>query len=241
MIKALERVLIALSLCLSIELTADGMWEEEKEKIISGIQDYQGWCAPEKANVLADLLWRTRPTACVEIGTFGGATLSVIAKTLRYNGNGFVVSIDAWSNQEAVRNFHPDTPFYQWWKQIDFPPIRDKLVAQLEKDDLSLQVHLLMMSSQDAVPLFRDESIDFLIIDGNHSQECVFFDVFHYYPKVKDGGYIFLNDTNWLSMRKALMYLLEYADLCSPYHDSAPFLIFKKSLATHRIADQLWK
>ncbi len=44
--------------------------------------------------------------------------------------------------------------------------------------------------SNDAVDQFKDNSIDFVYIDGNHQYEFVKQDLENYYPKVKKGGII---------------------------------------------------
>lgn len=44
--------------------------------------------------------------------------------------------------------------------------------------------------SSDAVNHFKDESLDFVYIDGNHQYEFVKEDIENYYPKVKKGGII---------------------------------------------------
>ena len=51
--------------------------------------------------------------------------------------------------------------------------------------------------------------IDILHIDGNHSEEASFFDIVTYYPKVKSGGYIWFDDKNWATTKKAIDYLYE--------------------------------
>ena len=52
------------------------------------------------------------------------------------------------------------------------------------------------MTSNDAVLLFEDGSIDFLLIDGDHSYEGVKKDITNYLPKMKKGGVI-VGDDAW--------------------------------------------
>lgn len=44
------------------------------------------------------------------------------------------------------------------------------------------------ITSDDAVPLFADESMDFIFIDGLHEYEQVLKDCRNYYAKIKSGG-----------------------------------------------------
>ncbi len=52
------------------------------------------------------------------------------------------------------------------------------------------KVKFIRKLSDDALSDFKDESLDFIYIDGNHQYEFVKKDVENYYPKVKKGGVI---------------------------------------------------
>ena len=52
------------------------------------------------------------------------------------------------------------------------------------------RVKFIRKLSDDAVGDFKDESLDFIYIDGNHQYEFAKKDVENYYPKVKKGGVI---------------------------------------------------
>jgi predicted O-methyltransferase YrrM len=209
-------------------LHADSQWDNIKNQVSNEISNYQGWCSKEKASFMMDHIRLQKPQLCVEIGVFGGASLSVIAKTLKYNQYGTVIAIDAWSNSECVKGYEPKTNFYDWWSKVDLKRIHQDFVTQLKKDKIFDICYIVKKPSQEALNLIADESIDFLHIDGNHSENSAFFDVCNYLPKVKKGGFILLNDVNWPSMTKAFMYLLQNCELCSLYSDSTPFLLFKK-------------
>jgi hypothetical protein len=71
--------------------------------------------------------------------------------------------------------------------------------------------------------------IDFIHLDGNHNEEFAFQDITDYFPKIKDGGYILLNDPNWFSMKRSLVFLLERADLVSSFSPSATYFLFRKN------------
>ena len=60
------------------------------------------------------------------------------------------------------------------------------------------------MSSNDAVNLFEDGSIDFLMIDGDHSYEAVKQDIENYLPKMRSGGLIVGDDAYEVDIQKAL-------------------------------------
>lgn len=218
-------------------LHADPVSDEIKQ----GILLYHGWCVEEKANLIIDVIRREKPQVCVDLGTYGGATFSVIAKSVQVNGMGVVFAIDPWSNEEAVKGFQKNSRLFNWWSQIDLNWVYFQFLQQLQQDGLKEVSKIYRMTSAKALSLFEDESIDFLHIDGNHSENGFFFDVFQYYPKVKNNGFVLLNDANWVSARKAVIYLLENCELCIPYHEGMTYLLFKKTSEVKKIADQIWR
>ena len=55
----------------------------------------------------------------------------------------------------------------------------------------------LRMTSLEAVDLFEDESIDFLMLDGDHNYPVVKDEIIAYLPKMKKGGIISGDDYLW--------------------------------------------
>jgi predicted O-methyltransferase YrrM len=60
------------------------------------------------------------------------------------------------------------------------------------------------MTSDDAVNLYKDGSIDFLMIDGDHSYEAVKKDIENYLPKMRSGGIIVGDDAYEADIQRAL-------------------------------------
>ena len=46
----------------------------------------------------------------------------------------------------------------------------------------------IRQESEDAVKLFRNESLDFIYIDARHEYDFVIGDIAHWWPKIKKGG-----------------------------------------------------
>ena len=55
-----------------------------------------------------------------------------------------------------------------------------------------------------AAKLMKDESLDFIFIDADHSEEGVRNDIELWTPKVKKGGMIFGHDIDWPSVKKVV-------------------------------------
>lgn len=72
-------------------------------------------------------------------------------------------------------------------------------------------VTLHQMTSDEAVNLYQDGSIDFLLIDGDHTYEAVKQDIINYIPKMRSGGLIAGDDAY-------------HSDIARAVHDAAGHL-----------------
>lgn len=204
-------------------------WDECKIETMRQASSLPGWCSPGKTLVIMETIKKNNCQNCIEIGVFAGKSLLPMAKAVEFIGKGKVYAIDAWTPQAALEGLALSDPNYSWWKQIDFDAFHHQTIDLIQKNNLSHICSIRKESSQSAAGLFVDETIDFIHIDGNHSEEAVFQNVVKYFPKLKDRGYLLLADPNWISSRKALVYLLERADTQSPFSSSASFLLFRKN------------
>ena len=88
---------------------------------------------------------------------------------------------------------------------------------------------VLRCGSEHAVGLFPDypgaEQIDILHIDGNHSELASVRDVTTWLPRVKSGGYIWFDDTNWATTQRAIALL--YVS-CEVVKDVGDCRLFRK-------------
>lgn len=213
----------------SFTLHAKVSWEAFKSKVLLEKSHLSGWCSNEKAEVMMDLVKKNGCQCCVEIGVFSGASLFPIVKALQYNGSGIAYAIDAWDPVEATKGFLPSDPNYIWWNQINFEDLYNQVLKLIKKNNLSRHCKIIKKNSQAALSFFADGTIDFLHLDGNHNEKFAFEDVISYFPKVKEGGYIVLNDPNWMSMMQSLVFLLERSEIVSPFSSSMHYLVLRKN------------
>ena len=80
---------------------------------------------------------------------------------------------------------------------------KEKLIPYKDK------VEFLHVSSEEFVKTLKDESLDFVFIDGDHSFEAALKDFQNYYPKIKKGGIFAGHDIQLDSVRNALTYFLK--------------------------------
>jgi predicted O-methyltransferase YrrM len=78
------------------------------------------------------------------------------------------------------------------------------------------------MTSNDAAKLYEDGSIDFLLIDGDHSYEGVYDDIVNYLPKMRSGGLIVGDDAYDERIVRALA---DAAGHLSPVNNGIHFFI----------------
>ncbi|MFA6527252.1 MAG: class I SAM-dependent methyltransferase [Candidatus Babeliales bacterium] len=188
-------------------LFAQDQWGSVKNETILQLSGIPGGCSGEKARLIMDLVKEHNFQICVEVGACAARSLFPLVKALHYNKSGKVYVTDALNLVNAINGFSlPDH------KQI-----------------LEAYCTVLKKSPQEAAGQFDDASIDFIHFDGNQNEACAYQDVISYFPKIKDGGWILLDNPNWLSMKRALVYLLERADIKSSFEPRADYLLLCKN------------
>lgn len=221
--------LIALTLLTLPLHGTDSVWNSFRERVLQFQTQIPGWCSIEKAEKMMQLIYDTRPNICVEIGVFGGSSIYPTARALQYLKKGVVYAIDPWSREECLEGYTPEDPNYQWWASIDLSEVFQNFGLMLKRYKLTNYCHVMRMSSKQALPHFADNSIDILHIDGNHTEAPSLADVQMFVPKIKKGGYLWLDDANWTSMNKAVEYLMLSEQFAVDYERSTnACLLFQK-------------
>jgi len=208
--------------------TLHAYWEEYLEETLSHLHEIPGWCTREKAERMMDLIHQTHPELCVEIGVFGGSSIYPTAKALQYQGYGYVCAIDPWEKQECTKGYEVGDLNYQWWNALDLHQIYLDFKQMLVKFQIFNTCRVMKLTSAEALDHFMDESIDIIHIDGNHTEESALFDVQNWLPKVKKGGYIWFDDVDWPSTRKAVKFLMKHCKLDPDYSWDDPYLLLIK-------------
>lgn len=161
----------------------------------------EGWCSIEKALAMAELILETKPMSVVEIGVFGGRSLIPQAMALRENGVGMVYGIDPWKKSVAIEGENSKEN-NEWWLKLDLEAIHVHCIDHIWRYNLDSWVTIIRAPSQNCRHLFP--LIDILHIDGAHSEVSSVRDVLNYLPRVKSGGYIWFDDTDWETTKRAV-------------------------------------
>lgn len=216
----LKALLYLLSICLQASLYAQdpfctqsdfisthANWKQYQRIVLSQQTNIPGWCTVEKATNMMDLIYEVKPQTCVEIGVFGGSSIYPTACALKFLGQGKVYAIDPWKNSPCLEGYESNDPNYQWWGHVNLDKIYLDFLKMLNQFELNQYCSPMRMTALNALNSFADNSIDILHIDGNHTEENALQDAQKYLPKVKQGGYIWFDDVNWSTTRKAWQFL----------------------------------
>ncbi len=163
-----------------------------KNRALTNMGLVEGFCSEAKACGLVSLILEKKPQVVVEIGVWGGKSLVPMATAVASYG-GLVYGVDPWSNEESLVGMTDENNKF-FWGNVDHESVLYALMFQLDELGLSPFVELIRATSENAPPIY---GIDFLHIDGNHSDETSYADVTKWVPLVKEGGTIVFDDIGW--------------------------------------------
>ncbi len=224
--ETMKKLLLALLFYCSA-LHADQKFEALKQYVCQVIPTLGGWCSEEKALNFMDLVMEVQPDTCVEIGVFAGKSLYPVAATLKYLNHGVVIAIDPWDKMECIKYYDEtkDQEDLKWWSSLNLNYIYYSFLDLLYKHELENYCKIFRYTSEKAASMIG--TIDILYIDGNHSEPVSMRDVELYLPKVRSGGYIWMNDTQWPQRAEATEYLRKNCDTVK-FIDDGTCILFKQ-------------
>lgn len=190
------------------------------------VESLAGWCTPEKAQVLFDLVLKSDSQISLELGVFGGRSLIPMALAHQQKESGFVLGVDAWQKQASLEGDGASKEGVSakenddWWAKVNYSEVYQNCLKAIEKNNLNGYCGTVKMRTLSVGLLIRDNSIDILHQDSNHSEEisCAEVELFHF--KVKSGGYWISDDTDWDTTQKAQELLMSKGFECIDDFDS---------------------
>jgi hypothetical protein len=168
------------------------------------MREIPGWLTPEVGAAMRNLIWKTKPEVCVEIGVFAGKSLINTALALKENGHGVVYGIDPWRLDVALAGASPDEFD---WNKADLDAVHYDCMRAIWDHGLEEYAVVIRSTSHACRKLFEyqvEPEIDILYIDGGHSEESSCRDVEDYLRMVPWRGHIWMDDTNYASLSKAI-------------------------------------
>lgn len=151
-----------------------------------------GWCSEAKAFTLASIVVALRPDISLECGVYGGRSLFPIAFAHKAIDHGFVIGIDPWSREVAMREQTTDED-RDWWSKLDLEQLHTGVQSFIAKHSLASFVRI---ERKETRAVNAPNSIGLLHIDAGHG-ECAVHDAVKFGPRVHIGGFCVTDDTNW--------------------------------------------
>jgi hypothetical protein len=203
-------------------------WISKEKKVLEYIKN--SWCSKEKAELIMQLVIVERPQTCVEIGAFSGSCTLPMLVALKHMKHGTAIVIDAWSNKEAVKGLDSNDPNTSWWNSVDLKSVKRSFLSMIHTWNLASYCKIIPTSSEMAAS--KIDSIDFLHLDGNFSEQGALLDTNLYLPKVKSGGYVLLSNVLIMvsgkpTKMKALWPIFDQCDIIAEI-ENGNAILFKK-------------
>jgi len=149
--------------------------------------------------VLAELINNEKLKSVVELGIGKSQTFGYL---LTHCPNAVIIGVDQW--KKLPERKVPGAETYESWDMELLKTRAHDLVNQHPTKAIVFD-----MTTTEAVKHVKDESIDLLFIDADHTYEGVMNDIQNWLPKVKEGGYIYGHDIDWLSVIYGVTHFFE--------------------------------
>lgn len=136
------------------------------------------------------------PLTFVEVGSWLGRSAACMGVEIINSEKSIMLHcVDPWEDGG------PDLRDTHHFKDLKTPPYA-QFVENTQKVWRVIQPH--KMTSVEAAAEFRDESVDFLMLDGDHSYEAVAADLDAWLPKMRRGSIISGDDYLWPGVKQAV-------------------------------------
>jgi len=144
-------------------------------------KDITGWFDKASEYVYASAVDRfgksMEPTHFVEIGAYMGQSTCFMAQEIKKSGKNIKFDVvDHFIGSPEHQRDLKGKNLYQIF-------VNNMLLA-----DVLWDMHVFVMDSIQASKLYKDESLDFVFIDADHSYVCCKADILAWLPKIKQGG-----------------------------------------------------
>lgn len=171
----------------------------------------EGWMDADRGIELTELILEHKPEVVVEIGVFGGRSLICQALALREIGRGIIYGIDPWKTEAATEG-ESDANAKWWTKNVNLHDIHRGAMEAIWRLGLEEWAVIIRAKSQH-VPMLFAGGLDWVTLDGNHSETASCRDVLMYAPMLNKGARVYMDDCDWPSTQKAQELLLKWCEV----------------------------
>lgn len=110
-----------------------------------------------------------------------------------------MIAVDLWDIQPGNDSKEGGETYEDWDNESYY-----KNFCGVMKSNYLMECRVLRMYTHEAAKLVKDNSLDFVFIDADHSFEGVSRDIQDWKSKVKEDGVILGHDYSWPSVQKAI-------------------------------------
>lgn len=137
------------------------------------------------------------------IGRMRGEVRGVEIGTAR--GEGAYYILEKCPNVKKLYTIDPYKEYKDWVGVISQDTLnRQEEIAKKNLSKWGDRVEMIKEPAKKASYKFKKEELDFVFIDGDHSEDSAYTDMVKYYEKIKKGGIFSGNSYNLESIRKAI-------------------------------------
>lgn len=175
------------------------------------IPHQEGWTTPSRACEMADLILQSNAQICVDIGVFAGRSTIAMGFAARELGTSMVYGVDPWKLDSAIEG-DSVAENARWWKEnSNLEEMHRQTMHTIWAHRLDPWVTIIRNASHLISRLFP--VIDFINIDGCHTELASCRDVLLYLPKLRVGGFLTFDDADWATTQPALKLIEEQCEL----------------------------
>ncbi len=179
------------------------------EAMLQAMSTVTGWCTPEKAMQLYNLVLESNAQCICELGSFYGRSFIPLAFACAYKQSGTAIATDAFNVQSTLEG-NNDERNNEWWSKIDFDQAYQFLLDTLSRFELNHFTQVIKARSEDVANFFEDYSIDILHQDTSHNETVITRELDLFIQKLKPHGYWIADDVQWEESKEGYKKLPDY-------------------------------
>lgn len=133
----------------------------------------------------------------VEVGSWLGRSAALMAVEIENSGKNIeFVCVDPWDDGG------PDLRDTRYFKELGVHDVYD--VFTMNMRPVLHRIKMMRMGSVEAAKFISDGTVDFVMLDGDHSYEAVKADIAAWLPKMRPGGIVSGDDYTWPGVEQAV-------------------------------------
>jgi len=185
-----------------------------------------GWCTEERACEMAERILETKAKIIVDVGVYAGRSTIGMGFAARELRDSTVYGIDPWKVDSAVEGDDVEANARWWRENSNLEHMHQRTMECIWAHRLDQWVTIIRNGSQYVHQLFP--VIDFINIDGCHTEIASCRDVELYLPRLRQHHFLSFDDCDWDSTQKALRMVEEQCDLIKVMSGANEARIYRK-------------